>query len=110
MTIDENTNDQDPVGLQVIATDGDVSFDFNQVEYELNGGFPFGINKTSGEIFVKLVQGQTLDFDSDTKKYTFIVNAKDSKSTSDNCKTWGMKYLKFNYSLLFRYRSHHTTS
>lgn len=84
VTIDENTPDQEMIGLQVKARDCDVSTDFNQVEYELNGGYPFGINKTSGEIFAKLVQGQVLDFESD-RKYTFIVYAKDSRGLSNKC-------------------------
>ena len=70
VNVSENTNISTPV-LTVVATDADSSIN-GQVEYSLVGDVPFGVELTSGVIFVQ----EDLDYETN-QSFSFIVIARD---------------------------------
>ncbi len=76
--VPELTPDGTSLNISVHATDKDATSLFNTVYYELpSSDDPFRIDRTSGELFVYLPDGQELDYESDSKTYTVLVVAKD---------------------------------
>ena len=65
--------------FDISATDADISDEFNanSIIYEIDSNVPFDIDETTGKLSVKLLEGESLDYESDEKTYQILVYAKD---------------------------------
>ena len=88
--IDENSPNGYEINLDISANDADISADFNtnSIRYEISNDVPFEIDPITGKISVKLLEGQSLDYESDTKSYKIYIYAKNKNSQVRSSKTF----------------------
>ena len=80
----ENTANNTFINLKLHAKDGDATSVFNNVIYEISSNDPFRIDRDTGEIFVYLDQGQSLDYESEQNQFIVFVYAKDGRGKQSN--------------------------
>ena len=88
--INENSPNGYEINLDISANDADISADFNtnSIRYEISNDVPFEIDPITGKLSVKLLEGQSLDYESDTKSYKIYIYAKNKNSQVRSSKTF----------------------